>query len=176
MTTEEFVKRLKSLTPKREDFVNRGLSENYIQSLIDRYSCELKKDNSTYDDPLLRLVDSYKADKLMIGGINFGERIEETDDYYIVGEIEIDLLVVSKKSGLVKVVESDIYFDMWDCADNGSKFLDSILEAEKFFIKRSQNDDLYNNRSATDSVADACSHSAGGDRYLNFYRMLVGSW
>ncbi|MFM7852930.1 MAG: hypothetical protein ACKO96_13675 [Flammeovirgaceae bacterium] len=176
MTAEEFVRELQRLTPTAESYANRGLSEEYITSLVDGFNCPKKKNSSTYQDPLLILVDCYDMSKIPLGSIDLGTGVKETNDYYIVGELEVDWLVVSKRTGIVKIVEKIIFTDMWECAADSSKFLNALLEAKKFFMQNVLDDSLYYNKEATYAVAETCTELAGGERYSDFYKMFVGCW
>lgn len=176
METEEFVQKLKESAPDRETYLGRGLSEEFINERIESFNCKIRKSSSSYHDPLLKLIDCYEANKIQIGNIDFSKNIEETSNYYIIGELEVDWLVIDKKTEIVKVVEKHIYHDMWDCAANSSAFLEALLEASNFFIKSSLDDDLYNNQEVTCAVAEVCGSIAGGDKYSDFYKMFVGCW
>ncbi|MCW5910032.1 MAG: hypothetical protein KIT62_03100 [Cyclobacteriaceae bacterium] len=133
MTTENFVRALKELTLNKNALLNKGLSEKYVNELLDSFDCVWIR-KSAYKDPLLILIDSYKASIIRIGNIDFGQKVGETDSYFIIGEVEVDLLVIDKHTGIVKIVEKEIYTDMWECAANGSKFLTAILEAQRFLL------------------------------------------
>ncbi len=61
------------------------------------------------------------------------------------------------------------------CAQNSSKFLEAVLVAVKFLSKRGTGDPKYESQEAIDVVAETCSDIAGGNQFLDFYKMMLGS-
>ncbi|WP_199118230.1 hypothetical protein [Pedobacter sp. ASV28] len=176
MDAERFVKELKVISPDRGMFSNMDLGNDYIDSVIAGFNPEKIHSDSTFSDPLLKLVTQYNANVIHVGMIEFSDEVRETDRYYIIGEFEVDWLTIDKLSGCVKIVEKHNYHEMWECAIDSSRFLEAMIEACKFLLKSSTDDNLYENKQAHDAVAEVCSSLAGGERFLDFYKMFFGCW
>ena len=143
---------------------------------MDRKSfCASEKQNSTlYNDELLKLVDCFNASDLIIGQIKFYKDVDDKLDYYIVGQMEADWLIVDKITGEIRVVELYSGVALWCCAANGSSFLEAILTANMFFYKSALDDDILDSQIVTCTMAEECSELAGGKKYLEFYKILMG--
>jgi hypothetical protein len=174
MKADEFVEKMKNMAPSSEYYVKKGLDEKFAVRDRNSFFAKEKRESTRYDDELLKLVDRYNASKLIIGQITFYSEVEEKSDYYLVGEVEADWLIINKISGEVKVIELYSEENLWPCATNGSDFLEAILTANMFFIKSRSDDDLFNDQGATCAVAEECAEQAGGKAYRDFYKMLLG--
>jgi hypothetical protein len=171
MNTEQYVKELRNLTPNKNIYENRGFSDAYINEVIESFDCKKERNIQTYDNPLLELVENYEASKIQIGMIYFSDSVEVANEYYIIGKVESDPLVVEKSTGVVKVLEYGVNHEMWECAESGSKFLDALIELGKFIVATEA--DNYNDACV---AANNCSLLAGGELYVDFYKMLLGCW
>ena len=107
--------------------------------------------------------------------ISFGSEVNESEDYYYVGKFEVDFLCVSKFSKEVVVLAfDDPLTEAYKCAQNSSVFLEAIIVAGKFLEKCCLDEALSSNQSTICSIAENCSEIAGGKKYLNFYKVLLG--
>lgn len=173
MKVEDFILKLKANTPSIVNYINNGYSEKLAIKAVSTYNVEKTKGESNYNDELLKLVDCFSAKNLEIGIVKFYENIIEADDYFIVGEVEADWLVVDKLTGITRVIELHSAENLWDCAANGSRFLDAVLEVKLYITKSSLDENLLNQK-ITCLVAEECSTIAGGEQFLDFYKMLLG--
>ncbi len=174
MKAQEFVQKLKASAPSVSDYIKRGYSEKLAKAVVKSFYAVERKKNTTYQDEVLKLVDCYDASDLIIGQVKFYNKIEEKPNYYIVGEVEADWLIVDKITGVIRVVELYSGESLWPCAANGSKFLEAILMANMFFGEAALNDDLFNSQKATCAISEECCEVAGGEQFLEFYKMLLG--
>lgn len=177
MLKEQFAKELKKLTPAKEDFINLGYSFELANNRLKEYECIFKgEDFKRYtNDELLDLLTFYDCSGLQIGIISFAKEIKENADYYLIGEAEADILALSKVTLEVIVLDHEnTDWPIWTCAANGEHFLDAILHTASFFSSRIKNPKLVSNISYTYSNVLQCTDKAGGEKYLDFYKVLLG--
>jgi hypothetical protein len=60
-------------------------------------------------------------------------------------------------------------------AQDGSHLLDALLMAAEFLGKTGLNEIDFEDFAAASAAAERCAEAAGGAKYLNFYRMLLGA-
>jgi hypothetical protein len=173
MKAEDFALELRTNTPSVADYINNGYSEKLAIKTVNTFNIKKRKEKSNFNDELLELVDSYTAKNLEIGIVKFYENIVERSNFLIVGNVEADWLIVDKLTGFIKVIELHSEISLWDCAANGSKFLDAMLKAKLYIMKSSLDDKLLRNEFDC-TVAEECGRSAGGDQFIEFYKMLLG--
>lgn len=177
MTEREFIERLREIPFSREQYASAGVSEEFIARTIEGYNPKFKTSiRYVYsDDPLIRLVSDYDVSKTEVGMICFDSEVDETDEYYYVGKFEVDLLCVSKFSKEIVILAFDDPLRViYKCAQNSFVFLEAIIVAAKFLEKCGLNADVRNNQLTICSMAENCSELAGGKKYLDFYKVLLG--
>jgi hypothetical protein len=174
MRADDFIKEQINLAPSINDYLKKGYSEKFATKIVSSFFVEKNKCYSNFHDELLILIDLYNSDIIEIGIITFYDSVHEYENFYVVGEVEADWLIVEKVSGMVKVVEMNSDVELWKCALDGSKFLDAILEVNKFIIKSSLSDGWKDEQSVVCSVSSECGEIAGGKSFRAFYKMLLG--
>jgi hypothetical protein len=175
MTAESFVEELQNQAPNIKQYVNRGLSENYIKRRLSMYKIDSKEFKLAYEDNLLELVANYNVSHLEIGMVTLKNQVDEDEDYYYVGNVEVDHLVKNKQSGIIEVLEFDQPSNvLWSCASNGALFLDALLVCESYLTRRTFDKDLLENEKVRAAIISECSEKAGGYDYIEFYEMLLG--
>lgn len=178
MNKEIFVQELMKLAPSVDDLSKRNLSKDYIDEFINSYTCYPKNDciKIYSSDELLILIQTYDCSKVQIGIISFLNSIVEHEDYFEIGEAEQDILAINKVSMEVQVLDGqDIDYVIWPCASSGAKFLQAMLSAADFFTSKIKTYPFV--EPGKDTVlkwVQKCTQEAGGDRYKNFYEMLLG--
>lgn len=175
MKATEFAIELDRIKPTRNDLYIQGLSEDFISKFIASYECLPKGEfKNKYNSELLNLFENYDISKIVIGMISFNTVIEVTNNYFFIGKVETDHLVLDKKDDSVKVIDStDSASILWECANNSSNFLAAIAVLANFLTKRMSDDNLWEDLSIGESVAFNCSDLAGGKKFLEFYQMLL---
>jgi hypothetical protein len=173
MKAEEFVIKMKEAAPSIDDYIKKGYSEKLADTVVKSYFADKKKDSTKYKDDLVQLIDVYDTSNISVGQIKFYSEIDERPDYYIVGQMEADWLIVDKITGIVRVVELYTGIDIWECAINGSIFLEIMLMIKKF-IAKTVFDDLWDDQNITCMMSEECSRVAGGEQFLEFYKILLG--
>jgi len=177
MTEIEFIERLKGVPFSYEEYLKIGLDEDFIIEKVSAYNPGKRLSNLSEhsDNPLIRLVEDYDVSKTEIGMVWFGAQVTDTEDYSYIGKFEVDFLCVSKLTKEVVILSFDDPSSIaYRCAQNGASFLDAIIVAAKFLEACGIDDNLYNDQEAICSMAENCSELAGGNKYLNFYKVLLG--
>lgn len=178
MRAKEFTSGLLKIMPKQGNLKNLGLTYNAIKRITESHVCkQYKKEYTEEGDEILNLISNYDVSKLEIAMITFFSKIKQTSDYYIIGEVESDSLVMKKKTyELLVLDEFDGSNVLWYCAKNGSKFLDALLYCVSFFNKRLLNDSLWEDQDLILLTVNECANIAGGKKYEDFFKMLLGYW
>lgn len=178
MNQNEFVKELLTLPFEDSVYMNAGLDEKFIRKNRNRYIAmerrTLSKLNTDFNDPIISLIQEYDVKNIEIGMINFGKEIVNSSSFIVFGTFELDRLAISNiTKEIVMLPESSDEIGMY-CAMNGQKFLESVIFIGKFLEKRGVDDNLYDDEDANSLIAEQCAELAGGTKYLNFYRMMLG--
>lgn len=177
MTEQEFVDKVKETPLSREQYASIGVSEQFIARTIEGYNPKPKSSTQrTYvDDPLVRLIVNYDVTTTEIGMISFESEVGETEDHYYVGKFEADFLCVCKFSKQVVILAfDDPLSEMYKCAQNSSMFFAAMIVAAKFLERAALEEVLRDNQSVICATAENCSEIAGGQKYLDFYKVLLG--
>jgi hypothetical protein len=178
MDQDIFVTRLRKLAPAFEDFGERNLSDLFKKNFIERYYCPPKpkiSQKSYSIDPIISLLQYYDCSKVEIGVVTFLKEIVEEVNYYQIGNIEQDILSVNKTILQIEVLD---YLNrdhvIWECASNSGRFLEALLLSAEYFTSRIKSPSLINNHNYTFDRVDMCTEIAGGETYIDFYKMLLG--
>ena len=177
MKAVDFVKELRELAPPREKLLELGVSEAKANEMIDSYNCvEANYSGSDFDDSLLSLLIRYNLSKVVIGLIEFKEGFVPYKKGYIIGNVEVDYLILDKNDGEIKVFEFDAPDHLlWRCASSSEKFLDALIVCASFLTATLFSDSLYNDADAILQVSNDCARIAGNEEeYGDFYKMLLG--
>jgi hypothetical protein len=178
MTPEYFVLKLKEVSPTKEILAANGFGDEEITQIMKSYACAPRADHiNASSDTLLRLLSAYDCSNLEVGLIRFKEEVVEEVAYYIVGEVEADILGISKTTKEVCVLDHTISEHVVSfCASNSDAFLDALLSFASFLYQRLKNDTLFANTAFTKHWVHVCADKAGGEKYLDFYKMLLGDF
>lgn len=178
MTPEYFVLKLKELSPTKDILSANGFSDEEIAQIMKSYTCAPRAGHvNVHSDTLLRLLSAYDCSNLEIGLIRFKEEVVEDVSYYIVGEVEADFLGISKTTKEVHVLDHTVPEHVVSfCASNSDAFLDALLSFASFLYLRLKNETLLDNTTFTKLWVQVCTDKAGGEKYLEFYKMLLGDF
>ncbi len=126
-------------------------------------------------NPLLDLLTRYDGTHVEIGMIRFSKPSAHSDNKWVIGKDEADLLILDLNTQRIFVEEvgTDGYV-LSQCAENADRFLTAILPAACFLARCTCEDGLYEDQDAARSQAQDCAEKAGGPEYFNFYATLVG--
>lgn len=124
---EQKIAKINSVTPKLDDFLQNGFDKDYAQAFISDYILEYKKQcNETEVElfELFKLNVQYKRFSI-IGNIMLTE-IEEYEDFYKIGNLENDLLILIKSTKEIAILDHE-HFEIRDyISKNFEVFLDLI--------------------------------------------------
>ena len=180
MKKDEFVFRLKQLAPSREDYHRLNFSDDSITELIKRFECNpLNNDlfNSIKNDEILELLNTYDCSKVEIGLLNLNKTVQEFPNYYLIGKIDSDIIALNKITLEIETLDHEGRNHLlWSCAASSKRFLNSILTAAEFFSRRIKDPGLANNKVFTNEYVLNCTDKAGGKKYIDFYKMLLGNF
>lgn len=176
MLAENFIKKLKENAPSIESLKGIGFKDAEAEKFVLSYiGVEKSFYQNVYKDELLRLVNNFDLQNLEVRMISFYEKIEEDLNFYFVGKAEVDLLVVNKMTGGVQIYEFDSpHHLLWDCAANGAKFLEAVMHSEPFSNKCMFDEKLWNNNKIILEIALDSAEIAGGDKYIDFFKVYLG--
>lgn len=175
MEHDLFVKELETLTPKGDYFKSLGLSDDFIRQLQARYNCLPKSKflAQVYGgDEIIKLIENYDCAKIEIGPITFLYSPIEKHERIEVGKVDLDILCINKITLTIEVVDhDDTSYVIWQCASNGSTFLDVLLFCAQELTSRMTNNT--NKQMANTKKIRYAAEMAGGDQYIQFYEMVL---
>lgn len=126
MNNDSFVVKLKEFTPSREVYEQDGYSEFLIEKKLRKCECvPLAKPltNPNNKSEILNLLSSYDCTNVEIGVLTFNNEVSEDGDYYIIGNVEADLLALNKITLEIQVLDYLVPSHViWACAANGERF------------------------------------------------------
>ncbi|HEX4372708.1 MAG TPA: hypothetical protein VHZ50_05315 [Puia sp.] len=180
MSPEIFAKELKQSAPSFEQLSARNLSSEFIDDFIKSYNCILKTHINLKvisNDSMINLILLYDCSKIEIGIVTFVHEIIEMSDYYQIGNVEQDVLIINKISHQVEVLDyTNKNHTIWQCASNSDNFLQAILICAKYSTARIIDPVLVENKKYTKEAVHLCFEKAGGIDYIDFYKMLLGDF
>jgi hypothetical protein len=174
-----FVKELAALAPSASDLEKSGFSKEEAMRLAASFVC-VKREQPlpvvSGSDQLLELLRGWDLSKVEVGMIRFPETPTERSGKMCVGCVEADPLVILPGTGELVVHELGTKEHLlWPVAQNGSRLLDAMLIAARFLEQRGSGTIDFDDFKAARKAAGECATAAGGDRYLDFYTMLLGA-
>ena len=162
--------------PDIEILKNLNYSEKEISKLKNSYVLNKKLSIDNFNQDLGefgKLLSNYDIDKLEIGMISFlNKPINSNEDYFIIGKVEADNLLYSKKKSLFYVQDKTSV--LWECASSPENFLGALLNMMEYFSKVAVDESLFENWELLENYAKKSSELAGGKHFQNFYKMLLG--
>lgn len=176
MTHIEFVDGLRKVPFERGVYTKLGLDENFIYANEARYNITRKKmhESSNSGDPIKDLLEQYEVTNMEIGMVHFNQVLSFRGMYVLFGKVEVDDLGINEVTKEILVLEEGTQHILWYCAANSQAFLAALLEIAHFMEKQSVDESLFENEDAQILIADECADIAGGSKYVDFYRMLLG--
>jgi len=174
MNAKKFVMELGEIPIDVRKMRHEGISDDYINDLVNSYQIKAKRSSSVTDNPIIDLVNNYDVTKLQIGMIGFDDRIKNIGEYTFFGRFEIDHLVINTTFGTILMIENGSDHVLYECAQSGEKFLDALVIAAGFLEKRAMDDKLYDDQVLTCKIAEECGNIAGSPSCVDFYKILLG--
>lgn len=179
MNIQEFVSELKRIGPTKEEYISFGFSEGLAERLAMEYtflpSERLIESYDLLSDDIVRLIRNFDGTGVQIGLITFMSNVEVSDGFVYFGNVEMDVLSISKATLEVVVLDHDnLDWIIWPCAASSSHFLNALLVFADFLSYKVKNKVVEYNALEINECALLCSEKAGGEKYLEFYKMLLG--
>lgn len=173
MNAEDFSKRVEHLTPSKATLV-KHFSDDLANKIIAGYTC-LKKNNScTHNDPVFQICECYEH-YAMLSQISFDTTITKEDDYYIWGQLDVDLLITLKKTGEIALYSAAAGWEItYKVAENSERFLDAyiiLLEVEDELNAEGESKDIW-----IEKQINRCTDAAGGEKYKSFFEFYYNSF
>lgn len=174
----EFIEQLAGIPLPDAAYKQVGLSSKDIKNIKKNYIPLNKKDtNEKYvpsDNAIVTLMTAYDMSKVAIGMVEFNKKIEYDGELIIFGNFEVDRMAINYVTREVLVLDETTDKIMWRCAHSDGAFLEALIYIGKFLEKRGVDDNLYEDEKANIKIAKTCSEIAGGAKYLNFFKMMLG--
>jgi hypothetical protein len=178
MEPSNFVKEMAKLAPGPTDLEKSGMSESGATRLKESFRC-IKREHplrfASGSDKLLELLREWDLRNIEVGMIRFTEPPIERFGKIYFGCVEADPLLILPGTNEIVVHEFGTEENLlWLVAKSGSDFLAALLIAARFLEERGSGRITFEDQIAANTVALECAKAAGGDRYSDFYKMLVG--
>lgn len=174
-----FISRLKDSSLSDEEYRKNGLNKKETAEFKAFHEAKERKEKLDYDgsmlnDEIVRMICEFDLSTVEIGMITFLEEAHETAQYLFFGKFEVDDLVIDLTTREILLLEEDSANILLYCAKNSSSFLEAILSMSKFLSKRGFDEQLYQDEKANLLMAAAAGNLAGGAKYADFFRMMLG--
>jgi hypothetical protein len=172
----EFVSELRSIPLDKAVYMAAGIGLQGAEKRINSYQVSRSNAGKAYDESnsLIHLVQMYDLSRLEIGMISFSSSIEHQGDLIIIGKFEADFLCISQITKEIVIASFEDYSTIYRCSPNSDLFLEALIAAGRFLERCSVDNELYNNQVLICNQAELCAEIAGGNKYLNFYKTLLG--
>jgi len=179
MDVGAFVKQLAEAAPSYSDLERCGFTGEQSDEFIRSFHC-VKRDRPLQEpaghDCLLELLRNWDLSKVEIGMVRFPDPPAERTGKICVGCVEADPFAILSDDGEIVVHELGTKDHLlWRVAKNGSTLLNALVIAALFLGKRAVGTIDFSDYEAARSAALQCASAAGGEKYLDFYKMLLGA-
>lgn len=177
MAPEDFVAVLNELAPSIKKLESIGFTNEEAEEFAKTYKCinRYKIESLTLtDEALSALISKWDLSKITIGMIEFLELPQQYGPDMQIGFVETDPLVLFYDSNKIAVIEAGTENLLWLVAKNGAFFLDALVNIADFLTKRMLEEIDYDDLDSAENSALECAEKAGGNEYIDFYRMLLG--
>jgi hypothetical protein len=176
MDVDAFRKALAAAAPHADALAQVGLSLSDANALISTFQLDARLavvPNAIPDGVLCELFSRFDPSRVEIGMVRLAPNPIETAEGWRFGAVETDELNLDRRSGEIIVTEVGTNGHvLWRCASNGERFLAALATAASYLASCMT---LPSSRTNALDVQRACSSSAGGDDYSDFYTMLLGA-
>lgn len=176
MKIKEFVKALANLAPSQEKLIAMGIEDKNVMKMFQAnyLGIVLNKAQALKEEDFLSDLENYDLSHINVGMVSFAETPQNHTDFYLIGLVEVDYLVILKRNSEVVVVDyADSTHIIWKCAATIENFLDALIECAKFFRKRAINGEEFSSMQIKE-ISYEIAILAGATGYLDFYLMLLG--
>ncbi len=176
MDKSTFVERLARLAPGVEALARIGLSGIEANDFREKYICQKRQTEVREPNEILALLKGWDLSSVKIGMVRFLQQPREIPGKVCIGKVEADPLLLMQSTG--EVLVEDLHAPghvLWVAARNGSSLLDALIPAAEFLTKRGMEEIDFEDTDAARAAAKRCATLAGGERYHDFFSMLLGA-
>lgn len=173
----QFVRQLANAAPSPYDLERHGLTGEQADAFIRTFRC-VKRDRPMTQpmgsSPMLELLRNWDLSMVQVGMVRFPSQRYEPPGMIGIGCVEVDPLVIQPNGEIVVYELGTNQHLLWRVARNCSTFLEALVIAAKFLGKLAISG-CHDDFGSAQSVASECASVAGGERYSDFYKMLLGA-
>lgn len=175
MKANEFVIKLAEVSPSIQDYLNCDLPAAEAQRFYESYQCHKRETTQSLSktNELISLIDQWDTSNVEVGMVRLADAIIEYAQGLQVGVVEADPLVVCHNNELLVYELNSCDHILWHVAKSGGDFLSALVVAAEFLGQRAIGKIDYLDFNTAKKIAKQCSDLAGGDKYLDFYNMLL---
>ena len=170
---------LLSATPSINDLRSLGLSSEEIDEFVASFRIETRKDKvliGEESDVVAHFFSDYDPSKVEVGMVRFLELPILRNAKWQIGQVESDPLIVDRVTGEVYVDDlTSPGLKLWICSDNFEHFLSALIPAAQYLGRCLIDASELDNHDSFNKFLNESVISAGGDRYVAFYKMLLGA-
>lgn len=176
MDADAFRQALAAAAPNADELAQVGLSPSDANVLISSFQLDARFEvapNAIPNGALCELFSRFNPSRVEIGVVRLAPEPTETAEGWRLGAVDADDLILDRRSGEIIVAEFGTNGHvLWRCASNGERFLAALAIAAPYLASCMT---LSANGTNASDVLRACSISAGGNDFFDFYAMLLGA-
>ena len=178
MNHHDFASQIAKTAPSHSDLVALGLNDDSAAEMIAQYHvCPRSSPlEITFlgNDVVIEFIKTYEVANLEIGMVDFLTTPLYYGDNLQFAKVELDPMVLSISGEILVTDWQQPDHIMWRCAIDGAHLFDALVIASQFLTLTMLNDDIENDETLALSVANSAAITAGGEKYVSFYQMMLG--
>ena len=176
MDIKTFAEQLAHLSPSEAELVQLGISRVSAQHFRRSFVChEQHSATGPNASEIDEFLTSWDCSNVAIGMLRFSVPQRDRLGNVQIGWVEDDPVMITVEMGEICVFEQGQMTHMlWAAATNLPRFLDALIPAADFLAKRAIGKIDFDDPGVGRPVAEKCLLLAGGEKYRNFYLMLLG--
>lgn len=178
MNASDFVNELFTNAPSIESYIASGMTRDVAEDMRSRDICDprINGNERVSSNELFDLYDGWNVSKVEVGMIRFTGICFENPLGTEVGQVEADPLILLPSNELVVMEYASNGHLLWEVARTPGDFLAAVAAAAKFLNERGCGLIDYNDFGLAQVTAVRCAELAGGEKYRDFYYMLLDAF
>ncbi len=178
MIASDFVKALTETAPSIDALRRRGLSEATAIRVCRGFLCPQREIPLPISDSneVLKLMKYWDTHNIEIGALRLLDKPVKSQIGIQVGVVEADPLIVSNADGGLFTEEFGVAGHvLWEVAGDTASLLAALVVAARFLEDRGSGKIGCDDFGVARAAARECATLAGGEKYSDFYTMLLGA-